>query len=320
MKYPQIALVYGGISREREVSIKTGEMIREALQKDYSIREYDPKTDLKKFWDDAGSGKFDLVFPALHGPFGEDGKFQGLLEMLQLPYVFSDPLASALAMDKHRSKILVQEKGISVPQGLIWDQNTANKKEKLSSLGFPLVIKPLELGSSVGISMVESEEQLEAALEKALSHNSRALVEEHIKGRELTVTILGNDPAQALPVIEIKVKGAGWFDYEAKYQPGATEEVCPADIPEAIRRRVQDQALKAFRAIGCRDLARADFIWDKKRDEVYFLEINTIPGMTQISLVPQAARAQGIGFRELLDKLITMAGNREKYVQSDQGY
>ncbi len=311
MKYPKIALLSGGLSKEREVSLKSGKKIYETLKKKYRVFQYDPKKDMEKLWRDALSKKIDLVFPALHGSYGEDGKLQGFLETLGVPYIFSGVLASSLAMDKHRSKILISNKGIPVAKDLILRKKS---EENIPNLEFPLVIKPVNSGSSVGISITKNKQQLKKGIEEAFSHDEEIMIEEYIKGRELTVTILGNEEPRALPVLEIKPKNSEWFDYESKYTPGATEEICPAKIPQKIEKKIQGYAKEIFLAIGCRDLARVDFIWDQNSGKIYFLEINTIPGMTGTSLVPQTARADGLNFERLLDKLIEMGNSRRKHV------
>ncbi|MFH1822693.1 MAG: D-alanine--D-alanine ligase [Patescibacteria group bacterium] len=306
MKKIKIALLAGGISGEREVSIKTGEQIVKALDKNkYFVYQYDPKTDLKQFFLDAYAKKFDLVIPALHGPFGEDGKLQGMLDMLNIPYLFSGTLASALAMNKEKTKIIAKEVGlkiipdIDINRGERFDYQQIRRK-----LGFPIVIKPAELGSSVGMSIAKTLKELKAGFNKAFRHDKKIMLEKYIKGRELTVGIMGNEQkTKALPVIEIIPKVASWFDYRAKYEVGGSEEICPARIPSRIKLKIQLDALKIFKAIGCRDLARADFIW--QGSNIYFLEINTIPGMTATSLVPQAAKAVGLNFTKFLDKLIS---------------
>jgi D-alanine-D-alanine ligase len=168
-----------------------------------------------------------------------------------------------------------------------------------------MVIKPLELGSSVGISIPKNKEDLEKGIIEAFRYGTKVLIEKYIKGRELTVTIMGSsDNPLALPVIEIVPKISDWFDYKAKYEKGGSEEICPANIPEEIKEKVQKLAKKVYIAIGCKDLARADFIWDEKTDNLYFIDLNTIPGMTATSLAPQAAKAAGMKFSEFLDKLI----------------
>jgi D-alanine-D-alanine ligase len=305
----KIALLLGGISGEREVSLKTGEKIYENLDKNkYEVKKYDPKTDLIQFIKDAGEKKFDLVFPALHGPFGEDGKIQGLMEMLQIPYVFSDCLSSALAMDKDKTKTIVEKAGLKVARGVVIKNKDEFEENKFD---YPIIIKPLELGSSVGMTYAKNKTEAEEGIKEALKFNNKVLVEKYIRGRELTVPIIGNNPPVTLPVIEIKPKNSEWFDFKAKYEAGATEEICPAEIPESIEKKIKELSIKAYNSIGCRDLARADFIWNENDREIYFLEINTIPGMTETSLVPQSAQVAGINFSELLDKLINEAFKRK---------
>jgi len=306
----KIALLSGGISGEKEVSINTGNQIFDALDKNkYEIFRYDPKTDLKKFISDALNKKFDLVFPALHGPFGEDGKLQGLMDVLGIPYLFSQCLASALAMDKYKTKIIVEKIGIDVAPSIKIKKNDENNLEKIiSELSFPIVIKPIELGSSVGMSIAKNREELEEGIEKAFQYDKNVLLEKFIKGREITVAIIENEQkTKILPVIEIIPKVSGWFDYKAKYEEGGSDEICPAKIPEKTKEKVQILAKKIFEEIGCKDLARADFIWEEGSDTIYFLEINTIPGMTKTSLVPKAAKADGMEFGDFLDKLINNA-------------
>jgi len=303
----KIALLLGGISGEREVSLNTGAIIYDALDKNkYEVVKYDPKTDLKKFIDDIESKKIDLVFPALHGPYGEDGRLQGMLDMLKVPYVFSNCLASALAMHKVKTKIIVEAAMIDTCAYAV-----INKNEKFNldiikqEIGLSLVVKPIELGSSVGISMVKDNKELEEAIKLGFKHDKSLMLEQFIQGRELTVAIIGKEGrGQALPIVEIKPKISEWFDFKAKYEAGGSEEICPAKIPGVARTEIQDLAVRAFNVIGCKDLARADFIWVEKENKFYFLEINTIPGMTATSLAPQAAKAAGMEFSDFLDKLI----------------
>jgi D-alanine-D-alanine ligase len=253
-----------------------------------------------------GNKKIDLAFPILHGPYGEDGKLQGMLEMLNIPYVFSDCLANAIAMNKEKANIIAKNAGVLVADNIILREKVAyNLDEIINKLSLPMVIKPLELGSSVGISIPKNKEDLEKGIIEAFRYGTKVLIEKYIKGRELTVTIMGSsDNPLALPVIEIVPKISDWFDYKAKYEKGGSEEICPANIPEEIKEKVQKLAKKVYIAIGCKDLARADFIWDEKTDNLYFIDLNTIPGMTATSLAPQAAKAAGMEFSEFLDKLI----------------
>ncbi|MFH1428094.1 MAG: D-alanine--D-alanine ligase [Patescibacteria group bacterium] len=306
MKKLKIALLSGGISGEREVSINTGRQIIKALDKNkYLVYQYDPKTDLKQFFLDAYAKKFNLVIPALHGPFGEDGKLQGMLDMLNIPYLFSGTLASALAMNKEKTKIIAKEIGLNIIPDINLNRGERiNYQQIKKKLGFPIVIKPVELGSSVGMSIAKTLKELKIGINKAFRHDKKIMLEKYINGRELTVGIMGNgQKAKALPVIEIIPKVADWFDYRAKYEVGGSEEICPAKIPNSIKIKVQAQSLKIYKALNCQDLARADFIW--QGSNIYFLEINTIPGMTATSLVPQAAKVAGLNFTKFLDKLIS---------------
>jgi D-alanine-D-alanine ligase len=267
--------------------------------------------ELEKFSEGGTNGdKIDLVLPIVHGPYVEDGKLQGMLDMLGLPYVFSGTFASALAMNKYKTKLIAKRAGLVIPKDIV-----AGKKYKtekiIKKLNLPVVVKPAELGSSVGINIAKTEEELKNAIDKALEYGSEVLLEQFIKGRELTVAVMGNKNPKALPVIEIIPKVSTFFDYKAKYEAGGSEEVCPADISEEIRKKVQKYAVKVFKAVGCRDLARADFILCEKDGKLYFLEINTIPGMTATSLAPQAAASARMEFPEFLDKLIDGAMKRK---------
>jgi D-alanine-D-alanine ligase len=174
------------------------------------------------------------------------------------------------------------------------------------------VVKPIESGSSVGMSICHKVEDLSQAIEKAFEYSDEVMLEQFVKGREFTVAVMGNEKPKALPVVEIIPKIAEFFSYEAKYQVGGSEELCPADIPEEIRKKMQKYAIKIFKALDCRDLARADFIWSETDQKLYFLEINTIPGMTSASLAPKAAKASGFTFPEFLDKIIQSAIKRHK--------
>lgn len=302
----KLALLSGGVSGEREVSQNTGKMIYEALNKEkYEIIKYDPKSDLRMLCIDIMDGDIDIVFPALHGPFGEDGKIQGMFDCLGVPYVFSGCLASALAMNKHKTKLIAKDAGVPIANDMIIMKNQAlNYDDIIKEFTLPIVIKPVELGSSVGMAIAKTKDELQEGIEQAFEHGEQVMIEQFVKGRELTVTVMGNNTAKPLPVIEIIPKSSEWFDYKAKYEPGASEEICPAKIPEGVQKIIQGHAVKVFKVIECKDLARADFIWNEKKDKCYFLEVNTIPGMTATSLAPQAAKAAGMEFGDFLDKLI----------------
>ena len=249
----------------------------------------------------AGEG-IDVAFIALHGPWGEDGKIQGVLETFGIPYTGSGVLASALAMDKAMAKEVLAANGIDVPRGIVVSSATDPV-----AIAPPAVVKPVENGSSVGVTMVDDRDAYPAAISEALRYDRRALVEERIRGIELTVAVIGPDDAlAALPVIEIVPKRA-FFDYRAKYDSGASEEICPARIPAGVAARAQDLAVRAHRALGCRAISRLDLIWDPDTDRMVALEVNTMPGMTANSLVPKAALVAGIPFPELVERLVQWA-------------
>ena len=250
----------------------------------------------------AGAEPLDVVLIALHGPWGEDGKIQGMLDILGVPYTGSGVLSSALAMDKVMAKTHLEALGLEVPRGV-----EVRRADDPIARGVPLpaFVKPVQQGSSVGTAIVERPDQLEAAIAEALRYDDRVLVEERAIGRELTVAVIGNDELQALPVIEIVTKHA-FFDYRAKYDAGESEEIVPAPVPDAVAARAQDLAVRAHGALRCRGMSRTDLIWTED-DRMVVLEVNTIPGMTANSLLPKAARAAGISFEALLEKLIGWA-------------
>jgi D-alanine-D-alanine ligase len=305
MKKITLALISGGISSEREVSLNSGEQVFAALDKGkYDILRYDPKTDLAQLVADAP--KIDAALIILHGPYGEDGTVQGLLDLLDIPYQGSDVLGSALAMNKLVSKQMYERSGLPVPPYVVLRQGEpVDIPGFVARLGLPVVVKPAAAGSSVGMSIVKAEDKLQAALDKALEHGATVLIEAFIDGIELTGGVLGNDTLQALPLIEI-IPGASheFFDYEAKYTAGASQEICPARVDAAITAKAQTYAKLAHRALFCKGYSRTDMIL--KDNELYVLETNTIPGMTATSLLPQAAQAAGISFPELLDRLILL--------------
>lgn len=250
------------------------------------------------------SDPLDVVLIALHGTWGEDGRIQGLLDTLGIPYTGSGVLASALAMDKVMAKTVLAASGIDVPRGVVVRGSDAAELARARSVGLPVFVKPVASGSSVGAAIVRRDEDLAPAIADALREDERALVEELLTGTELTVAVIGNDEPTPLPVIEIVTKRE-FFDYQAKYDAGASEEIVPARIPEAAARRAQDLAVRAHLALGCRGMSRTDFVWSG--DRMVTLEVNTIPGMTANSLLPKAAKAAGIPFGELLVRLVEWA-------------
>jgi len=273
-------------------------------RKGLDVVELDVGGDLSKLVDDLKRVEPHVVFVALHGTFGEDGVIQGVLEYMDLPYTGSGVLASALAMDKVASKRLFSYHGIPVPRYTIFRKDgwTLPGEVPLEELAYPLVVKPAAEGSTIGVSIVEGEDVLEDALREAYKYGDTVLVEEYIEGREITVGILGDEP---LPVIEI-IPETGFYDYRAKYTPGVTRYEVPAKIPMDASLMIQDMALLAHRALGCQDVSRVDFRLAEDGTP-YVLEVNTIPGMTETSLLPKAAAAAGISFDELVLRILESA-------------
>lgn len=256
-------------------------------------------------------GKIDLVFPILHGPYGEDGRLQGMLDMLGIPYVFSGVLSHALGMNKPKAKIIAAQAGVPVAKDLVLTKSEKyNLNEIIEELSLPLMVKPAELGSSVGVSLVKTKRELGKAIKEAFAYGEEVIIEQYIKGREMTVTVMGDENPEALAVTEIIPLISEFYDYKAKYEEGGSRHVCPAEISKEDEKKVKNYAVSGFKAIGCRDLARLDFMWSEKDDEFYFTDINTIPGMTPTSLAPEAAALAGMNFTQFLDKLIEGARKR----------
>lgn len=305
MQKKTIALIFGGISSEREVSLNSGKQVHDALDKDrYDILTYDPKTDIPRLVTDAD--RIDCALIILHGPYGEDGTVQGLLDLLDIPYQGSGVLGSAVAMNKLLSKHLYERAGLAVPPYALERRGESVDVNRIvTGLGLPLVVKPVETGSSVGMSIVRSRSALVTAVEKALAFGATAMIEAYVTGTEITCGVLGNQDPEALPLIEI-IPGENheFFDYEAKYQPGATQEICPARLDARLTQKAQACAIAAHKSLYCQGYSRTDMIL--KDDEFFILETNTIPGMTGTSLFPQSAKAAGMSFGQLLDRLIEL--------------
>ncbi len=307
----RLALISGGTSSEREVSINSGNQVYDALDKEkYLITRYDPKTDLPLLIADAPN--IDAALIILHGCPGEDGTIQGLLDLLDIPYQGAGVLGSSIAMNKLAAKKLYQEAGIPTPAYLhLTKQAQVHEQEIIQTLGLPLVIKPVSAGSSVGMSLVRKKKQLLPAIEKAFFHNDAILAEAYIQGTELTCGVLGNENISALPIIEI-IPGTDheFFDYTAKYQAEAAQEICPARVDEAVTQKVQQLSVMAHETLMLRGYSRTDFIL--QNDQIFALETNTIPGMTANSLFPKSAAAAGYEFSQLLDILIQLSLENHK--------
>jgi D-alanine-D-alanine ligase len=245
---------------------------------------------------------FDLVFNGLHGGYGENGQLQALLEMCHIPYTGSDSFASALGMNKHFSKLIFEKNDIPTPAWLLIRKDQEADLDDIKKIGFPVVVKPNDQGSTVGLTIVQAMDGIEAALIKAFNYSEWALIEDYISGKELTVSILGQQP---LPVIEI-IPESGLYDYESKYQTGKTRYVCPAQIPDEKTKDIQQRGLQAYNSLNCEDYARADFRMNEN-GEIFCLEVNTLPGMTPHSLVPKAAKAAGLDFDQLIKEIVTFS-------------
>jgi len=271
----------------------------------FIVSRYDPATDLSRLAADAP--KLDFVFILLHGLFGEDGTMQGFLDLLGVPYQGSGVLGSAIAMDKHLAKELYKLNGLPVADWqIIGSGDEVDIDVLLTRFGLPVVIKPVREGSSLGLTLAETREQLIDGIKKAQNHDSQIMIEKYISGRELTVGVLGNEELTGLPVIEI-VPGEGFsfFDYDAKYKAGASEEICPAEISEELTALAQKYGVAAHKALRLTGYSRTDIMLSED-GSLYLLETNTIPGMTPTSLMPQAAAEYGLAFPQFLEKLIEL--------------
>jgi len=302
-KTMSVVVLQGGISAEREVSLRSGDNVSKGLRDlGFSVEVYDA-ADLS-FIEKLRTSKPDFVFNALHGRFGEDGTIQGLLEILDIPYTGSGVLASALAMNKQASKDIFVAAGLTTPKGFLMQEGTFSFAECVQKLGADcLVVKPNGEGSSVGVSIVGNEADFASGIERAKDSNQYVLVEECIPGREITVGVLGDtaEDAFALPVIEIIPK-ADFYHYENKYSEGAVSYAVPASLPAAVTEECKDLALKAHLALGCHGYSRSD-IRLTADGVAYLLETNTLPGLTAGSLIPKAAAKAGIQLPELLMRI-----------------
>ena len=301
----RVAVLKGGRSAEREVSLNTGAQVSTALESvGFDVVEIDSGED--EFVNELASAEVNVVFIALHGRFGEDGTVQGLCELLGLPYIGSGVLASALAMDKVMSKLFFTQAGLATPDYVVLRRGELFELDAVvSALGEKLVVKPACEGSSVGMTIVHDSAELPDAIEKAFQFDRQILVERFVSGAEVTVAVLGNDDAVALPTLEI-VPEHEFYDYESKYVPGMSRHIIPARVSQAAAEECQRLALQAHKTLGCRGISRSDTIVSED-GSVWLLETNTIPGMTATSLVPDAARAAGIEFPELCRMLVEFA-------------
>ena len=293
MTKKNIAVIFGGTSGEREVSIKSAKSVIDGLNREkYEVFSYDVPNDLEKFLNEYKT--IDVALPILHGKFGEDGTIQGFLETLSLKYAFSGVYGNAIAMNKKATKTILKEKGVLVCE-----------EYSLDGLKFPLVIKPNRDGSSLGVYIVNNQEEFDEKIKEARKVSDDIILEQYIKGREFTSAIFGNKKAEALPILEIKSKNT-FFDYESKYTAGMAEEVFLDSNESELEKKIQAIGLIVHETLELKGVSRTDVICDERGD-IYFLEVNTIPGQTGTSLVPQAAGKAGYSYPEFLDKLIELA-------------
>jgi D-alanine-D-alanine ligase len=300
-----IVVLMGGWSSERTVSLMSGNGVADALEERgfTNVTRVDMDRNVAQVL--AGI-RPDVVFNALHGTPGEDGTVQGMLDLMQIPYTHSGLETSVIAIDKELTKMVLVPHGVRMPKGKIVESSTLYEGDPMAR---PYVLKPVNEGSSVGVAIVTDEgnygQPISARAEGPWAHFDRLLAEPFIRGRELTVAVMGDE---ALCVTELKPK-AGFYDFDAKYTDGLTTHVCPADVPPNIAQEMMDMALAAHRLLGCKGASRSDFRWDDSQGEagVYLLEVNTQPGMTPLSLVPEQARQKGISYGELVERIIAEA-------------
>jgi D-alanine-D-alanine ligase len=302
-----VAVLMGGFSAERDVSLVSGKACADALrQAGYRVQEIDVKRDLRHLLDSlmpAHGEKPEVVFNALHGRFGEDGCVQGVLEIAGLPYTHSGVMASAIAMDKEMAKRVFESAGLRMPEGMIVHRSAFASGHPMKQ---PYVVKPIAEGSSVGVIIVREGANIAAPDMSGWAFGDQVMVERYIPGRELTVAVMGDKP---LAVTELRPT-RGFYDYDAKYTDGITDHVVPAQISEAVTSEAKRVALEAHRLLGCRGVSRCDFRYDDSRpgiEGLYLLEINTQPGMTPLSLVPEQAKHSGISFPELVSWMVEQA-------------
>lgn len=309
----KVAVLYGGVSNEREVSLSSGKGIIEALkQKGHEVIGIDFHPERLN---EIINLDVDLVFIGLHGKFGEDGRIQGLLDLLEIPYVGSGVLASALAMDKTKAKQIFKLKNIPIPKGETFSINRYTDSQKIvdtinNHFEPPFVIKPNREGSTLGLTIVTERSQIDNAIIIAGDSDKRILVEEFIKGKELTVAVLGaSGKEKALPIIEIIPKNE-YYDYESKYAQGGSEHIIPARISEELAKEIQGYAVDAHQALNCEVYSRVDFILDE-HNVPYILEVNTLPGMTPTSLFPDTAKVTGLNYNEMIEEFLRLSVNEK---------
>jgi D-alanine-D-alanine ligase len=298
-QFGKVAVLLGGRSAEREVSLMSGGAVLEALRRNgVDAHAFDTG---ERALSELAAERFDRAFIALHGRYGEDGCIQGALELMRIPYTGSGVMACALAMDKWRTKLVWLASGIPTPRFEVLSAKT-DFPQVASALGLPLIVKPAREGSTIGLTKVVRSADIQAAYSKAAEHDSLVIAEQFISGPEVTVSLLGDE---ALPLIRIEAPG-GNYDYHAKYFSDETRYLCPSGLDASLERRVQSLCLEGFRLLGCRGWGRVDVMLDAD-NRPWLLEANTVPGMTGHSLVPMAARQAGLSFEALVLRILELA-------------
>jgi D-alanine-D-alanine ligase len=313
----RVAVLYGGRSGEHEVSVRSAESIMRAMDSGkYEVLPYfihqDGRWDPKPIFPEPGPQGFDIVFPVLHGTFGEDGTVQGLLELADVPYVGAGVLASAVAMDKDLMKRVCRERGLPIVEYVVLYRGSLDAERVCRSLTeFPLFVKPANLGSSVGITKVRNREAIEPALRLAAEYDRKVIVERGIVGREFECSVLGNEEPLASVPCEI-LPSQEFYDYDDKYVLNQTQFKLPADLSEAQTAELRRLAVECYQAVECEGMARVDFLLEAATGKLYINEINTIPGFTSISMYPKMWEHSGVPYAELIDRLIGLAIARQQ--------
>jgi D-alanine-D-alanine ligase len=315
----RVAVLQGGRSLERAVSLRSGAHVLSALLRlGHEARAFEAGPELIA---DLRSFDPDVAFIAMHGRDGEDGTIQGLLEAVSIPYTGSGPAACMRCTNKILAKHLMREAGIPTPPFHSFPETSIKELGAAAAmggveqdLGYPLVIKPASGGSALGVKFASSAEELPGALVGAFSYDRFVLIERYVRGRDLAVSVIdaaaGGGGPRALPIVEAVPREEVFYDYESRYEIGMTTFVCPAELPDATTARAQELAVRAYELLGCSGVARVDLMLEHDRDELWLLEVNVVPGMTETSLLPQAADAAGIGFEELVQRLLDGAVGR----------
>lgn len=314
-----VAVIYGGKSKEREVSLKSGEGIANALKsRGYNVKKIDYTS--KDFI--AELNDIDVVYIALHGKYGEDGRIQGLLDILEIPYTGSGVLASALAMNKVKSKRIFDYNGIRIAKDLLLTSNEETEveiKKITEKFDFPVVVKPNQEGSTIGLSIVNNVDDLRSAINNSFQFDNEVLVEEFVSGTEVTVAILDTEnEIKALPIIEIIPNKNQYYDYESKYAPGGSDHIIPARIHANTEAILKEWAIEAHKSLGCETLSRVDFIIPNDGSKPVILEVNTLPGMTETSLYPDAARAIGLSYEDITSLFVETTLNKHRKLKASK--